>query len=275
LLGFGARNSLRAMNGHVLITGASSGIGRALALEFALQGHPVGLVARRAEALETLAEEVRSAGGQAAVAAADVGSETALNAAVASLETALGPVEILVANAGISRKVTASRLNLADLALVMDVNYLGAVRAVAAVLPGMLERGRGQLVVVSSVAAFRGLPGSGAYSASKAAISNFWEALRGEVREAGIACTTIHPGYIDTPLTRKNKYPMPFLVDVNVAARKMVRGILARKRQVNLPWKMIALMTLVRHLPDWIYDRIMGGFTRPHRPARPGDQSGE
>jgi short-subunit dehydrogenase len=262
------------MKGHVLITGASSGIGRALALEFARQGYPVGLVARRTEALESLAQEVRSAGGTAELAAADVGSEPALTAAVASLEAAQGPVEILVANAGISRKVTAAQLNLADLALVMEVNYLGAVRAAAAVLPGMLERGRGQLVVVSSVAAFRGLPGSGAYSASKAAISNFWEALRGELREVGIACTTIHPGYIDTPLTQKNKYPMPFLVDVNVAARKMVRGIQARKRQVNLPWQMIALMTLVRHMPDWIYDRFMGGFTRPHRPTRPGDPSG-
>jgi short-subunit dehydrogenase len=262
------------MNGHVLITGASSGIGRALALEFARQGHPVGLVARRAEALESLAKEVRSAGGSAELATADVGDETALTAAVASLEASLGPVEILVANAGISRKVTASRLHLADLALVMDVNYLGAIRAAAAVLPGMLERGRGQLVVVSSVAAFRGLPGSGAYSASKAAISNFWEALRGEVRDAGIACTTVHPGYIDTPMTRKNKYPMPFLMDVDVAARKMVRGIQARKAQVNLPWQMIAFMTLVRYLPDWLYDRIMGGFTRSHRPTRPVDPSG-
>ena len=262
------------MNGHVLITGASSGIGRALALAFARQGHPVGLVARRVEALESLAEAVRSGGGLAEVAAADVGDEAALDAAVEALECALGPVEILVANAGISRKVTASRLNLADLERVMDVNYLGAGRAAGAVLPGMLGRGRGQRVVVSSVAAFRGLPGSGAYSASKAAVSNFWEALRGELREVGIACTTIHPGYIDTPLTRKNKYPMPFLMDVDVAAQKMVRGVHARKRQVNLPWQMIAFMTLVRHLPDWLYDRFMGRFTRPHRPARPGEPSG-
>ena len=261
------------MSGHVLITGASSGIGRALALEMASRGYAVGLVARREPDLAALAEEIRGHGQTAAWAVGDVVDKQGLFEAIGVLEETLGPCEILVANAGIAGKFGVTNLDLDLLERITEVNYLGAVRAAAAVLPGMLSRGRGQLVVVSSVAGFRGLPGSGAYSGSKAAVSTIWEAFRGELRSEGIACTTIHPGYIDTPLTQKNRFSMPFLMTVERAATVMADGILARRRQVNLPWRMVAMMTLIRWLPDALYDRLMGKMLGPLRKAPQDDQS--
>ena len=266
-------DSLRDMSGHVLITGASSGIGRALAVEMASRGYAVGLVARREKDLEELADEIRAQGRVAAWAVGDVVDQQGLFDAVGRLEDTLGPCEILVANAGIAGKFGVTNLDLSLLERVTEVNYLGAARAAAAVLPGMLSRQSGQLVVVSSVAGFRGLPGSGAYSASKAAVSTLWEAFRGELRSQGIACTTIHPGYIDTPLTQKNRFSMPFLMTVERAAEVMADGIIARRRQVNLPWRMVVMMTLIRWLPDAIYDRLMEKMLGPLRAPRRDDQS--
>ena len=139
----------------------------------------------------------------------------------------------------------------------MDVNFIGAIHASKAVLPQMLERKSGHLVVVSSVAGFRGLPKSSAYSSSKAAISTYWESMRVELAPIGIAATTINPGYIKTPLTDKNNHPMPFIISAEKAAKIMANGILARRKIITFPWRMRWVMRLIRFMPVWIYDRLV------------------
>jgi short-subunit dehydrogenase len=242
---------------HILITGASSGIGSALAEEMAQRGMAVGLVARRETELKELCEKINAAGGQAAWAVGDVTSLESITQAVQHLENTLGPVEILVANAGISARSLTADPEIEQLRKVMDVNYFGAIHSAKAVLPGMVERKRGHLVVISSVAGFRGLPKSAAYSSSKAAISTYWESQRIELINQGIACTSINPGYIKTPLTDKNKHPMPFLISVEKAAITMADGILSRRKVLTFPWRMRFVMGLARLLPVWLYDRLM------------------
>lgn len=239
-----------------IVTGASSGIGAALAKELARRGWKVGLVARRAELLDALAAEIRAAGGEAAAAAADVTDRAATDAAIRSIESALGPCDLLVANAGTGAPTPAHKLPVDTILSIMRLNYDGVVHAAAAVLPGMLERGRGRLAVVSSVAATRGLPGTGAYSASKAAISTLWESMRIDLRSRGVACTTIHPGFIDTPLTRKNRFEMPWIMPVERAARICADGLEAGLADITFPWQMRWLSRLMRRLPNWLWDRI-------------------
>jgi short-subunit dehydrogenase len=246
------------MAAHILITGASSGIGAALAEEMAQRGMAVGLVARREGALITLCKKIQDAGGIAAWATGDVTDLESIGGAVQQLESQLGPTEILVANAGISARSLTANPDLNSIQQVMNVNFYGAIHSAKAVLSGMRERKRGHLVVVSSVAGFRGLPKSAAYSSSKAAITSYWESQRVELAGEGIACTSINPGYIKTPLTDKNTHPMPFIISAEKAAKIMANGILARRKVITFPWRMRVVMGLVRILPVWLYDRIMG-----------------
>lgn len=239
-----------------IVTGASSGIGAALAKELARRGWKVGLVARRAELLDALAAEIRAAGGEAAAAAADVTDRAATEAAIHGLEAALGPCDLLVANAGTGAPTPAHKVPVDTILSIMRLNYDGVVHAAAAVLPGMLERKRGRLAVVSSVAATRGLPGTGAYSASKAAISTLWESMRIDLRNKGVTCTTIHPGFIDTPLTQKNRFKMPWIMPVERAARICADGLEAGAIDITFPWQMRWLSRLMRRLPNWLWDRI-------------------
>mgnify|MGYP002881363719 CR=1 FL=1 len=246
---------------HILITGASSGIGSALAKEMARRGFSVGLVARRSESLEAICKEIREEGGQASFFAGDVGEPEDMIRAIESLEAENGPTDILVANAGISGRSPTKKPDLSQLEEVMRVNFFGAIHSTRAVLPGMLKRKRGHLVVVSSVAGFRGLPLSSAYSASKAAITTYWESQRVELRPHGIACTTVQPGYIKTPLTDKNNHAMPFMISSETAAKIMANGILARRKVITFPWRMKLLMGLIRILPPWLYDRLLARAT--------------
>ena len=246
------------MKPHILITGASSGIGEALAIEMASRGLAVGLIARRQAELTELCERIEAQGGTAAWATADVTDLDGLTAAIKAIESELGPPSILVANAGISGRSPSSDPDLSRIQKVMDVNFMGAIHATKAVLPHMMAQKRGHLVVISSVAGFRGLPKSSAYSASKAAISTYWESLRVEVQPHGIAATTINPGYIKTPLTDKNNHPMPFIISAEKAAKIMANGILARQKVITFPWQMRWVMRLMRILPVWLYDRLMG-----------------
>ena len=239
-----------------IVTGASSGIGAALARELARRGWKVGLVARRAALLEALAAEIRALGGEAAFADADVTDRAATEAAVRALEAALGPCDLLVANAGTGAPTPAHAMPVDTILAIMRLNYDGVVHAAAAVLPGMLERRRGRLAVVSSVAATRGLPGTGAYSASKAAISTLWEAMRVDLRDRGVACTAIHPGFVDTPLTRKNRFAMPWILPAERAARICADGLEAGRTDITFPWQMLWLSRLMRRLPNWLWDRV-------------------
>lgn len=241
-----------------LITGASAGIGAALARELARRGHAVGLVARREPLLAELGEEIRKAGGKAAWAAADVTDRAQVEAAVRAIEAELGPVELLVANAGGAAPVAAHKVPVESWVSVLRLNVEGVMYSVGAVLPGMLARGKGHLAAVSSVAGYRGLPASGFYSGSKAAVTVFFESLRVDLRSRGIAVSTIHPGFIATPLTSKNKFPMPFLMSAERAAVIIADGLERRRPDITFPFRMKLLMGFTALLPIWIYDRIIG-----------------
>jgi NADP-dependent 3-hydroxy acid dehydrogenase YdfG len=239
-----------------IITGASTGIGAALARELARRGWKVGVLARRQELLDVLVAELRAAGADAAAAAADVTDRAATDAAVRALEAALGPCDLMVANAGTGAPTPAHKVQVDTILSIMRLNYDGAVHAAAAVLPGMLARRKGRLAVVSSVAATRGLPGTGAYSASKAAVSTLWESMRVDLRGKGVACTTIHPGFIDTPLTQKNRFKMPFILSAERAARIVADGLEVGRADITFPWQMLWLSRLMRRMPNWMWDRF-------------------
>lgn len=248
------------MGASVVITGASSGIGAALALEMGRRGHSVGLIARRVEKLEELADRLRSEGAEVHVAAADVVDREAVAAAVADIESHLGPTAVLVANAGIGGRLDpAVGWDRESVRNVMEVNYFGATHAAEAVLPGMLERGAGSLVVVSSVAATRGLPGTGPYSASKAAVSALWESMRTQLAPKGIHVLTIHPGFVKTPLTDKNDISMPFIVSAEQAAIWMADAIGDKRKELTYPWQMAWLRWFMKRVPDWLFDLLVAG----------------
>jgi short-subunit dehydrogenase len=245
----------------VLVTGASSGIGEALAVEFGRRGAAVGLLARREEVLSEVARKVETAGGRAFFVAVDVRDAGEVSAAVAKVGEHFGRVDVLVANAGVGEITLARKFDIEVVTQVLSVNVLGAMNCVAAVLPQMLARGSGQIVGISSLAAFRGFPGSGAYCASKAALSTFFESLRAELRPGNIYVTTIHPGFIDTPMTRGRNRKMPFLQDAERAARQMIRAIEARRRTYAFPWQLATIARLGKLIPDALYDRLLAKAT--------------
>ncbi len=240
----------------VLITGASSGIGRALALELGRRGARLGLTARRAEELLKVAEEVGRAGGEALAIPADVRDPEAMRAAAESVRERWGKVDVLVANAGMSTTTSGAQLNAGEAGDVISINVLGVVNSVAAVLPHMQERRSGHLVAISSLASYRGLPKSGAYSASKAAVSTFFESLRVDLRRSGVDVTVIHPGFIRTPMTANRKKKLPFLLEVDDAACRIIRAVERRARTYAFPWQLASLVRVIKHIPGRLYDRI-------------------
>ncbi|HLN97368.1 MAG TPA: SDR family NAD(P)-dependent oxidoreductase [Pyrinomonadaceae bacterium] len=240
----------------VIITGASSGIGRGLAVELARQGARIGLVARRAEVLEEVIGEIEALGGKAIALPADVRNASSVAAAADELRNVFGQVDILIANAGIGPTRDAAQIDAAEVAGVIDVNVIGAANSAAAVIPEMIARGAGQLVIISSLAAYRGLPRSAAYCASKAAVSAFFESLRLDLEPRGIDVTIIHPGFIKTPLTAGREAHMPFLMELDEAVRKMARAIEKRRKRYSFPWQLASIVRLGMVMPIWMYDRI-------------------
>lgn len=240
-----------------VITGASSGIGWALAKALAAAGYQVGLVARRVDRLTALAEEIRQAGGMAAVAVADVGSRDQVLAAMTSLRAALGPIDLLVANAGMGMPTRIEPVNATEIEAIFRVNVLGVVYALEAVLPEMLQRRQGHIAGISSMAAYKGFPGKSAYCASKAALNNYLEGLRVQLREQGVLVTTICPGFVATPMTEKNPFPMPWLLSPEEAARRIVRALRRKRKVYNFPWQMRVFMEVLRWAPDWVLARGM------------------
>jgi short-subunit dehydrogenase len=253
-----------------VVTGASSGIGWALAKSLAKEGARVGLVARRREALEQLTAEIVQAGGSAAAAAADVGERQATVAAIHDLAARLGPIDLLVANAGVGAPTRLEPFNVPDMEKMFRVNTLGVIYSIEAVLPEMLRRGRGHLAAVSSLAAYKGLPGESAYCASKSAVNAFMEGLRIQLRGKGIAVTTICPGFVRTPMTSVNEFSMPFVLEADEAARRIVKALRRRKKVFNFPWPTTFLMKLTRWLPDWLMARTMASYNEKPPPASPG-----
>jgi|SRR5438270_9871082 len=240
----------------VIITGASSGIGRGLAVALAKRGALIGLLARRAEMLRDVLYQIEHQGGKAAAVPADVTNFESVRAAVKQVSGQLGPIQVLIANAGIAGTDDPAQLNVAEFASVINVNLIGAANSVAAIVPGMVARRSGQLVAISSLAAYRGLPKSAAYCASKAAVSAFFESLRLDLQPTGIDVTIIHPGFIKTPLTAGRQAKMPFLMELDQAVEKMISAIERHKKSYAFPWQLATIVRLGMIMPTFMYDQI-------------------
>lgn len=250
----------------VFITGASSGLGQALASHYRRQGWRLALVARRADDLEAWVRAQGWAAGECRVYRADVAvTEDLLTVAHACLETQ-GLPDVVIASAGISIGMdTADRADLAVMAQVLETNLLGMAATFHPFVQPMCERGRGTLVGIGSVAGIRGLPGHGAYCASKAGVHAYCESLRGELRPSGVKVVTLAPGYVDTPLTRHNRYRMPFLMAPEDFARAAFQAIESGVRWRVIPWPMGVLGGLLRILPGACLDRLLAGRPRKRR----------
>ncbi|HEY4423475.1 MAG TPA: SDR family NAD(P)-dependent oxidoreductase [Pyrinomonadaceae bacterium] len=243
-------------NKVVLITGASSGLGRGMALEIAARGGHLGLLARREELLNEIVDEAKKKNVKAVAATADVRDAKAVRDAADRVRKELGPIDILIANAGIGTADHAASLTPEHAANVIGINVLGAVNSVAAVLPEMVERKQGRLVAISSLAAYRGLAKSAAYCASKAALSAYFESLRIDLRQAGIGVTTIHPGFIKTDLTAGRNAKMPYLMELDDGVRKIVNAIEKEKKTYAFPWQLATIVRATMMMPAAMYDWI-------------------
>ncbi len=239
----------------VFITGASSGIGEAFARYYAQQGATLGLVARRGELLQDLAAQLNS---PVSIYALDVRDADGLTQAATDFIEKYGVPDIVIANAGVSRgTLTELKEDSAAFKAIMDINVLGLLHTFQPFIAGMKQRGSGNLVGIASIAGVRGLPGAGAYSASKAAAIAYLESLRVEMQKIGIHVTTIAPGYIKTPMTDVNAYSMPFLMDADIAVAKMAKAIAAKRRFVVVPWQMGWLARFMRVIPPAWWDWAM------------------
>ena len=196
----------------------------------------------------------------------DVSDEAALGRAARDFVSRHGAPDLVIANAGVSIGTRGADLaDVAKLRRVLEVNVTGLAATLGAFAPAMREAGRGTLVGIASVAGFRGLAGAGAYSASKAAAITWLESLRAELYGSGVAVVCVCPGYIDTPMTRVNRYRMPFLLSSDEAARRIARVIAARRRLAVIPWQMAAVSLLLRAMPGWLYDRLAARAPRKPR----------
>jgi short-subunit dehydrogenase len=248
---------------RVFITGASSGIGAELARHYAAVGAIVGMTARRAEALAQLQQSLTPT---PKVYSVDVRDADGMRRAAEDFIAAHGVPDIVIANAGISiGAMTEYAEDMPVFKEVMDINVLGVVHTFHPFLVAMRERGAGTLVGICSIAGFRGLPGAGAYSASKAAAITYCESLRTEMNGTGVSVVTICPGFIRTDLTAKNPYPMPFLLDAPDAVKRFARVIAAKKSFAVIPWQMAIFGRILHLLPNWLYDRAVKNRRRKPR----------
>lgn len=248
------------------ITGASSGIGQALAARYHAAGWRLALVARRTEVVEAWARGLGLADGSWQVYAADVQVVESIVDAGERCVAEQGLPDVVIANAGISIGMdTAERDDLGVLSETLATNNIGLAATFHPFLKGMRTRGRGTLVGVASVAAIRGLPGHGAYCASKAGVVAYCESLRGECRGSGVKVVTLLPGYIATPLTARNTYPMPFLMQPAEFAEQAFRAIAAGASYRVIPWPMGVVARLLRLLPNPLFDQLFAGRGRKQR----------
>lgn len=252
------------MTQKVFITGASSGIGEALAVYYAAQGATLGLVARRRDFLDGLNQRL---GGRHACYALDVADAPALHDAATDFTFRCGAPDIIIANAGVSAgTLTECEEDLDIFRRVMDTNVFGMAATFAPFIPALrVAGGERRLVGIASVAGIRGLPGAEAYSASKAAAIAYLESLRLEMRPYGIKVVTIAPGYIETPMTAVNPYKMPFLLPVDQAAERFAAAIARGTSYTVIPWPMGIVAKLLRVLPNWLYDRLFTSAPRKPR----------
>ncbi|EKP07058.1 KR domain protein [Leptospira kirschneri str. 200803703] len=243
---------------NVIITGASSGIGKELAKLYARTGANVALTARRKDVLKKIVEELKSSGakGKILFATLDVSDTDQNFKVIPKLVKELGGLDLIVLNAGISTTSSFGGRSFEADRAVIETNLIGAMAGVEAVLPIFQKQKSGQIVAISSVASFRGLPGSASYSSSKAGLSVYMEALRGEVKRYGISVSVIHPGFIDTPINNRMK-SRPFVISVERGAQKIFKRIENKVLSATVPWfPWVFLGYLMKHIPEFLWSKI-------------------
>lgn len=240
-------------DGPAWVTGASSGIGRAACLELARRGYLVAATARRLEDLETLAREAETFRGRIIAHPGDVTDGEAMAAVVRAIEIAHGPIALAFLNAGVAPYTRAGALDVAAFEQALSVNVMGVVHGLAPLLEAMAPRGRGQIAVNASIAGYGGLPKAAAYGASKAAAIHLCEALKFDCDRLGITIQVVNPGFIDTPLTRKNDFPMPYLMSMDDAARRLCDGFERGGFEINFPRRLAWILKAINLLPYRLY----------------------
>ena len=249
-------------NKVVWVTGASSGIGEAFVLALASTGARIAITARREERLAEIVAAGANSPSEFLVATGDVTNRDQMHSTHARIVERFGPVDVLIANAGNHVPTDVVQFSAEHVEDLFKVNFFGAINCLEMVLPSMIERSSGYIVGVSSVAGYRGLPKAAAYGSTKAALTNFLEALRFDLEPHGIDVSVVSPGFVKTPLTDKNDFPMPFLMEVAEAAACMLKGVEQRRMEVHFPKKFTFLMKMFRILPYPIYHWLVGRVTK-------------
>jgi NAD(P)-dependent dehydrogenase (short-subunit alcohol dehydrogenase family) len=248
-------------DGVAWITGASSGIGRAVALEMARRGWTVAATARRDSELDLLAQEAVGLKGRIVGHVADVTDQAQLAAALSAIESMHGPVALAFFNAGIAPYIRAPDIDVEAVRNVFEVNVMGVVNGLALVMPGMAARRKGQIAVNASIAGYGGLPRSAAYGATKAALINMCEALRFDCDQLGLVMQVVNPGFIETPLTGKNDFPMPFLMKNEAAAIRCCDGFERGGFEITFPRRFSYMLKAINLLPYSLYFPLVGRMT--------------
>jgi short-subunit dehydrogenase len=259
---------------RVWLTGASSGIGEALVPELARRGARVAVTARRADRLDELARGWRAGGADILVVPADASQRESVLAAGRAIDAAWGGVDVAIFNAGTHTPASGTGFDSQQFVALTTLNYFGPLFGLEAVLPGMLARGRGQVVAVASLAGYRALPTAAAYGASKAALAHAFDSLRFDLAPRGIAVTVVNPGFVKTPLTDRNRFHMPFLMPVDRAVARMVHDIERDKMESHFPGSLSWPLKLMRVLPYPLYERIVRSATQGQQRNRPSAVGG-
>lgn len=234
------------------ITGASTGIGRELALQLAQRGVTVAASARSADKLAEVAAEQ----GNIRPVPLDVTNRAEVAASHARLVAEMGGIDLAVLNAGVWHPMNARNYDAGRAAQSMDVNYMGIVNVLEPLIPAMIARGHGHIALVASVAGYRGLPKAAAYAPTKAAVISLAEVLRLELKRHNIVVSLVNPGFVETPMTSVNDFPMPFIIKADDAARRIVRGLEKERFEIAFPWPLVAILKTLRMMPNGLYLRI-------------------
>lgn len=252
---------------RVWLTGASSGIGEALVAPLVERGARVAITARRGDRLEAIAARHRSRASVPVVPfPADVTDRVAVIEAACAIEFAWGGIDVAIFGAGGHEPFGEDRFDARPYVDTMTLNYFSVVYGVEAVLPGMLARRAGRIAAIASLAGYRGLPTAAAYGASKAAVIHLMDALRFQLEPRGVAVTTINPGFVKTPLTDRNRFPMPFLLGADDAARRIVHGLERERKEIHFPAPFSWMVKLMRVMPFPMYEYVMERWVRRVRP---------
>ena len=240
----------------ILITGASSGLGKALAKAYAGEGITLSLTGRDRGRLEAAADACRAEGAEVHAEVLDVLDRQSFAAWIKEVD-ARTPLDLVVANAGISAGTGGGGEGDEQANEIFAINVQGVANTIQPALDAMTRRGRGQIGIMSSLASFRGFPGAPAYCASKAAVRIWGESLRGSLHGNGVAVSVICPGYVRTPMTDVNDFPMPFLIEAEKAARIIRRGLAKNKARIAFPWPLYAVVQLLAAAPPGLLDPLM------------------